>query len=47
MFRRFSRISKKEETLLGGEGNQRKATYGTCDHSDGVVDVEARGARGL
>ena len=47
IFRRFLRRSKKEETLLGGEGSQRKATYGACDHSDGVVDVEARGARGL
>jgi len=46
-FRRFSRKLKKEESLLGGEGNQRKATYGACDHSDGVVDVEAEGVRGL
>jgi len=46
-FRRFWRRSKKEESLLGGEGNQRKATYGACDHSDGVVDVEANGVRGL
>ena len=45
--RRFWRRSKKEEPLLGGEGNQRKATYGACDHSDGVVDVEAEGVRGL
>ena len=47
IFRRFLRRSKKEEPLLGVEGNQRKATYGACDHSDGVVDVEARDARGL
>jgi len=46
MFRRFWRRSKKEEPLLG-EGNQRKAGYGACDERGGVVDVEARGARGL
>jgi len=46
-FRWFWRRSKKEEPLLGGEGNQRKAAYGACDQRDGVVDVEAQGARGL
>ena len=47
LFRWFWRRSKKEEPLLGGEGNQRKAAYGACDQRDGVVDVEAQGARGL
>jgi len=45
-FRRFWKRSKKEEPLLG-EGNGRKAAYGACDERGGVVDVEARSARGL
>jgi len=45
-FRRFWKRSKKGEPLLG-EGNGRKAAYGACDHRDGVLDVEAQGARGL
>jgi len=45
-FRRFWKRSKKGDPLLG-EGNGRKAAYGACDHRDGVIDVEAQGARGL
>jgi len=45
-FRRFWKRSKKDEPLLG-EGNGRKAAYGACDERGGVVDVEARSARGL
>ena len=39
-------FSRKEGYLLV-EGAQRTPSYGACDHSDGVVDIEAGIARGL